>query len=565
MGLWKHLRIGSKIGSLTTGILLIFGMIAGVIMITQIQAGVESSAREKAQSDLSLSYSYIDAKYPGDWYIENGEMYKGTMKVTNNFDLVDEIGLLTNDTVTVYMGNTRTTTNITLDGERAIGTEASQAITDVVINGGGVYLGEAEVLGVTYQTAYRPIRNKYSEIIGMWYIGAPQDFIKSTVTDAMKSLIIALLISLVIAVLVIFLFVAGINKRLQSLITAFAEAGQGNFQTHLTDDSKDEIGKLTHSFNAMKDNIGSLIQHILSLSQNVSASSIQLSTGCEETIKGTEQINLAIEKASAGAEQQVFAIDQSSRIAEEITVDLQNTASSLSSAASLSTKTANEAASGNQSVYKTMQQMEDVNRSVTSTVATIQSLEQRSKEIENIVNVITGIASQTNLLALNASIEAARAGEHGKGFAVVADEVRKLAEQSDISARQIVQMIGHVQQETLAAVQAMTSVTTEVKSGLQMVENVTQIFNSITSSSENVVDQIAEVTSITKKLSTNVESVISALMQINAISRTASGQFQEVVASTQEQTAAMEQIAASASSMNKMAEELETAVQSFKV
>ncbi|MBL3200383.1 methyl-accepting chemotaxis protein, partial [Klebsiella pneumoniae] len=55
----------------------------------------------------------------------------------------------------------------------------------------------------------------------------------------------------------------------------------------------------------------------------------------------------------------------------------------------------------------------------------VQKLEERMKQVEHIVSVVSAIASQTNLLALNASIEAARAGEHGRGFAVVAEEVRK--------------------------------------------------------------------------------------------------------------------------------------------
>jgi methyl-accepting chemotaxis protein len=57
-------------------------------------------------------------------------------------------------------------------------------------------------------------------------------------------------------------------------------------------------------------------------------------------------------------------------------------------------------------------------------------LENRAKDITNIVSIVSGISEQTNLLALNASIEAARAGEQGKGFSVVAESIRKLAEQS---------------------------------------------------------------------------------------------------------------------------------------
>ncbi|MFH4122098.1 methyl-accepting chemotaxis protein, partial [Acinetobacter baumannii] len=90
-------------------------------------------------------------------------------------------------------------------------------------------------------------------------------------------------------------------------------------------------------------------------------------------------------------------------------------------------------------------QMSLIQNAVQDLSSIIYSLETRSKEISDIVTVITGISNQTNLLALNASIEASRAGAAGRGFAVVADEVRKLAEQTEASAKDIAKLIGETQ------------------------------------------------------------------------------------------------------------------------
>ncbi|HEY5560479.1 MAG TPA: heme NO-binding domain-containing protein [Clostridiaceae bacterium] len=98
-------------------------------------------------------------------------------------------------------------------------------------------------------------------------------------------------------------------------------------------------------------------------------------------------------------------------------------------------------------IKKIAKSYEEVNSSSNNIASTLEKfenvrnegirLQNKAKDITNIVSIVSGISEQTNLLALNASIEAARAGEAGRGFSVVADEVRKLAEQSQEAVEQI--------------------------------------------------------------------------------------------------------------------------------
>ena len=126
---------------------------------------------------------------------------------------------------------------------------------------------------------------------------------------------------------------------------------------------------------------------------------------------------------------------------------------------------------GNEVIGQIINQMSLIQNAVQDLSSIIYSLETRSKEISDIVTVITGISNQTNLLALNASIEASRAGAAGRGFAVVADEVRKLAEQTEASAKDIAKLIGETQAETEDAVVSMQKGSREVETGISLVQS----------------------------------------------------------------------------------------------
>lgn len=151
--------------------------------------------------------------------------------------------------------------------------------------------------------------------------------------------------------------------------------------------------------------------------------------------------------------------------------------------------TSETSVTGREQLDQVIEQTESLKNSVTTIQSNIGSLESNSREIGEIVSVITSIAEQTNLLALNAAIEAARAGEHGKGFSVVADEVRKLAEQTKESSNNITELVVSTTKQIETVVKQMNEINSKTILANQNVHDTTQNFNDILSASMVSKDQ----------------------------------------------------------------------------
>ncbi|MBP2634748.1 MAG: Single cache domain 3 [Firmicutes bacterium] len=174
--------------------------VLGIMTIRDMHTQIEAAIAEKTKSDLATAQEIADYMHPGQWHVVNGKLYKGNFLINDNTELVDRIGRLTDDTVTIFLNNTRVATNIIRDGNRATGTFAADYVTETVLIGGKIYIGEAEVVGVNYQTGYAPIKDDYGNIIGMFYIGVSkkladqlkQSFIAVAILSARIALLFAL-------------------------------------------------------------------------------------------------------------------------------------------------------------------------------------------------------------------------------------------------------------------------------------------------------------------------------------------------------------------------------------
>ncbi|WP_167568933.1 methyl-accepting chemotaxis protein [Brevibacillus migulae] len=536
------------------------------MVIIEVENGIKASAIEKAKSDLALGYQYIEHKYPGEWRIKDGSLYKGETKINDNYELVDEIGQLTNgDTVTIFMGDTRVTTNVMKEGKRAVGTQVSETVAQKVLKQGETYLGEANVVGQIYQSAYQPIKSGSGEIIGIWYVGASQEMIEAT-QKSMLNVIVPLLIGIVILTIIAVLwFTRRISRRLSLIGQALEHAGQGDFTVEIKAETNDEIGHLTKSYEQMRKNLVNLLRHLSMTTEQVAASSEQLSASSQQNSRAAEQIAVTVQQLAQGANTQVENTEDSSQAIQELSANVGHIVENTHSVSTLAENATSNAADGNESIQKAVLQMNAIHATISGLAEVIQNLGTRSKEIGQIIETITGIAGQTNLLALNAAIEAARAGENGRGFAVVADEVRKLAEESSQSAQQINELISAIQEETYLATQAMEQGMTEVAAGIDVVGQAGDSFRTIEQSVSEVALRVQEVSAAIGLITRGTGEVVEAINDISAIAETTASGAQHVSAATDEQLASMEEIHASATTLAKMADDLQQVMSRFKV
>lgn len=304
--------------------------------------------------------------------------------------------------------------------------------------------------------------------------------------------------------------------------------GEGDLTVHIPVTSSDEIGTLTEGVNNLVTKLRDIISALYSEAGHVAISSCRTMAGIQRLAASVlEQRELSSSVAVAS---------------EEMSVTLNEVASTTAKASVLSKQVDESALDGQSVVGETVESMDQIRAGVEKTLGVMTRLERSSGQIGDIVNMIEDVADQTNLLALNAAIEAARAGEAGRGFAVVADEVKNLSGKTSASTKQIASIIASIQGDIREAMMSIDEEKGRVEHGIVNAGRANDQISTILTRAAESADMINSIAIATEQQGATTADISNKIHQVSETSHEIETQMGKAVSAFAELTETAEKI-----------------------
>ncbi|MBO8158107.1 methyl-accepting chemotaxis protein [Thermosyntropha sp.] len=293
-------------------------------------------------------------------------------------------------------------------------------------------------------------------------------------------------------------------------------------------------------------------------------SSQELLTLAEETGETARQVNASAEQMAEAATEEANHAGKTAEMVKQVVNALESAGEDINQVTVKSQEFKEIVEQGLNALDRQNRYMQEGSSVQDSVNRAVYMLNQKSAQIVNIVDLISGIADQTNLLALNAAIEAARAGEAGKGFAVVAEEVRKLAEESRQATQDIASLINQIQSDMEAAVKEIEKSNQVTSKQCEAVEESQALFNRIGEGARLIDRAIQEVSAVLQEVLASSNEMVNEVELISSSTEEAAAGNEEINALITHQTEAVEKIIEMIAGLEKAVDELHRMAEELK-
>ncbi|MDA2274279.1 methyl-accepting chemotaxis protein [Bacillus thuringiensis] len=412
-------------------------------------------------------------------------------------------------------------------------------------------------------TILEPVTDENKNIIAIVAADLEASIIPLTKKNFMIQGLLFIIISLTIAITIQIFISRNSLSPLKDLQEGLRKVGEGDLSIKLNERS-DDIGITNIYFNNTIKKFNRIIDKVRQTAEQVSTSSQELSVSTKENSIAFKEIASAITGLNLGAHSHEYVVQKCLGIVQEMESKMKEIKAAAKQVGNALEDMEQHSVEGKDLIKQIVNQMKRIQDTVQDVPSSIYAFEARSKEIHEILTVITTISNQTNSLALNASTESSCAGEMGEEFSGAADEVRILAERTEASARDIAKLIGETQAEAERAVRSMQKSSKEVELGITLVQSSGAFFEKISESAQSVTNQIKATSNHSSDILKNNQTIVQFINELSHIANTYVNSSSNVETSMKEQELYVQDIAELANSLNWLSQELQGLIGEFK-
>ncbi len=512
----KYMRLGLKIGLVVAAMQTFFIVMALSICVYMFRELITEMQEERCVNGTDM-LAYELGKAAGSEDVNQ---------------ILDEMKQRMGCEFTIFEGDVRTYSTLMQNGERVVGTKLSADLKAIVLDQGQSYVGEADILGISYLCSYVPTRGDDGEVNGLIFAGLPITDAKQGTANVINVVGMVSFVTITCCALFLaFILSKWISIPLREITRVAQRLERGDLGLAANEDirvrvrSNDEVGILGQIFEKtirqMQCYIGEISDVLGAIADgDLTLNARQNYTGDFQSIRQSldrihAALNSTMGKIAASTGQVSTGADQMSGTAQTLAQGTTQQASAVEEVSATVTGISESARQTSAAAEEVGESVNEVGKKLGTSMDYVKELNtamvnisDSSEKISTIISTIESIAFQINILALNAAVEAARAGVAGKGFAVVAEEVRSLAAKSDEAAKATKELIERSITTVADGSKAMNRVT-------QALEQTNQIAEDVTVKMTSVVEAVEKQTVAIAQVNVGIEQ-ISAVVQANS-------------------------------------------------